>query len=143
MKCPIPNYCSRRLSFPVLLLYLQCPILNYCNMKDVYAFLTNKFHGILKDQVVVHAVCNLIGESFEPNFKGTNAFIVSQKVCDIFAKYDVTRYKTGDTGTCSIMTQELVSVLIEKGCFSLSQIQDECARLWFELYQAQYPQHMP
>lgn len=112
-------------------------------MMDVYSFLTNRFHDCTKDQVVVHAICNLTGEQFEPTFKGVTAFSVSRKVCGIFAKHGIMKRSTRDAGTCSLMTQELVVFLIEKGCFSLPQIQGECSRLWTGLYQARYPANMP
>lgn len=112
-------------------------------MENVYSYLTNKWHNQLKDQVILHAVCNLIQEPYDPCFNGVTAYGISSTACKIFSNYGQSEKTTGDISTCSLMVQNLVSLLIERGIFSESQIQTECARLWTELYQARYPQGMP
>lgn len=106
--------------------------------KTSLAFLTNEWHNNAKDQVVLHAICNLISEPYTPVLSGISSFAVSTTVCRLLSKYGFLTSPTDDIGTCSLLVQKLMNLLIEKGNFSKEQLQLEINRLFHSVYTGDY-----
>ncbi len=101
---------------------------------DVYSYLTNEWHNCEKDQVVIHAISDLIGMEYNPVLKGVTAFEISFKACSIFQKFGINKCPTNDIGTCSMLTQELVRHLIVSGIITDPQIRAQTQEVWTRLY---------
>lgn len=62
--------------------------------KTSLSFLTNEWHNNAKDQVVLHAIYNLLSEPYAPVLKGITPNDISTSVCNFAFK--VWRYKVSD-----------------------------------------------
>ena len=104
----------------------------------IYDYLTNDFHNPMKDQVLLHAVCNIIGIGYEPILQGISADNISLRICNVFFRYGVSRRGTGDIGTCSIMMQELIQFLLSKGIITEARLHAQIQEVWERLYREEY-----
>ena len=106
---------------------------------DTYDYLTNEWHNTLKDQVVVHAIFNLLGEKYEPILKGVRMDALSSAIRNRLSKYGVQFPIIRDMGTLSLKCKELAESLIRKGLFTESQLRAQTQELWEQLYRKEYP----
>lgn len=106
---------------------------------EIYEYLTNDFHNPMKDQVVLHAVCNITGIEYKPILQGIRADNISLNICKIFSRYGILKRCTGDIGTCSIMMQELVQYLISEDIITEDQLRAQIQEVWEQLYRKVYP----
>lgn len=108
------------------------------NNKHSLSFLTNEWHDNAKDQIVLHALCNLLGTEYIPVMKGITAEKISRSVCKLFSMYGMIKRPTGDIGTSSLLTQELLSMLIDKKIVTAESVQTEIVHLFNTVYDADY-----
>lgn len=101
-------------------------------------FLTSNVHNNSKDQVVLHAICNLVAEPYTPILKGVSAVSISSVACKMLSKTGVTKPTTQDIGTCSLLVQELMETLLMKGTFTKDTLQSEINKLFETVYTGDY-----
>lgn len=106
---------------------------------DIYDYLTNKWHNTAKDQVIVHAIFNLLGEEYEPVLHGVRMDVLSSKIRNGLSKYGVQFPIIRDIGTLSLKVKEMAELLISKGLFTEAQLRAQTQELWERLYQQEFP----
>ncbi|MCS2567226.1 hypothetical protein ACIXKX_18600 [Bacteroides fragilis] len=87
------------------------------------------FHSPTEDQIVLHAICNLLHKEYQPITQGVSAFDISSRICKILAEYEVKVCPTNDLGTCSCILQDLIDLLGERDILSNLQIESECLKV--------------
>lgn len=97
------------------------------------------FHAPTEDQIVLHAINNLLGKEYKPITVGVTPNAISRRICTLLREYGVTARPTGDVGTCSCLLQDLIDLLVGKGVLSLAQIEDETLKAAGEYPQACVP----
>lgn len=106
--------------------------------KTSLSFLTNEWHNNAKDQVVLHAIYNLLSEPYAPVLKGITPNDISTSVCKLLSKFGVIKSPTGDIGTCSMLVQMLMNLLLDKGYFTNNELQSEIHNLFRTVYNGDY-----
>lgn len=97
-------------------------------------FLMGGFCNPQKDQVLLHALCNLKKIPFTPNMGAESAYSISSKAQPIYTACKFPKAPTGDYGTCSFNLRELASLLISRGEISETQLDDEIVSLMSSVY---------
>lgn len=103
--------------------------------KFVFRNFRTGFHAPTEDQIVLHAICNLLGKNYIPINKGVTPNEISRRICSVLAEYGIQKRPTGDIGTCSYLLQDLIDYLSENGILPIQRIEDECLKVANE-----YPQ---
>lgn len=97
-------------------------------------FLTGDFCTPVKDQVLLHALCNLKSVPYAPNFGGISAASLSPYVVSLASKCGLGISSTGDYGTGSANVRSIASALLKRGIIVESQLEDEVFRLMTTVY---------
>lgn len=82
----------------------------------------------------MHAICNIINFPYQVIMYGITPNAISLYACKVFHEYGISKTSTGDVGTCSILIQELMNMLIAKGVFTKEQLQAEISKLFETTY---------
>lgn len=109
---------------------------------ELYSYLTNEWYSPLKDQILIHAVRELLGLPYTQITRGITTFNISSAVCSTFAHFSIGRQTTGDVGTCGVLTRELISYLISSNKLSEENIIEKVNEVWEREYKADFPKGM-
>lgn len=88
----------------------------------------------VKDQVLLHALSNVLSVPYEPIFKGIMAVNVSNKMQHVCLKYGISKPTTSDNGTCSFNLRDTIGILVSRGEVSESDLENEVAILLKTVY---------
>ena len=108
--------------------------------KFVFRNFREGFHAPTEDQIVLHAICNLLGKEYIPIRKGITPFVISRRICNLLKEYGIHKNPTWDFGTCSYLLQDLIEHLSGNGILPIQQIEAECLKVANEYPQDDIPQ---
>lgn len=97
-------------------------------------FLMGDFCSPVKDQVLLHALCNMKSVPYKPNFGGISAASLSPNVVKLASECGLTVSSTGDFGTGSANVRYIASELLKSGAIVESKLEDEISRLMTTVY---------
>lgn len=97
-------------------------------------FLMGDFRNPVKDQVLLHALCNLKSIPYTPNMGGISAESISPDVVRFANACGLSATPTPDFIECSRNVRSLASRLIERGDFGESELDNEIARIMSAVY---------
>lgn len=107
--------------------------------KFVFRNFRTGYHAPTEDQIVLHAICNLLGKEYHPVTKGVTPQEISRRICSVLSEYGIQKKPTGDVGTCSHLLQDLIDYLSDNGILPIRQIEDECLKVANEYPQSCIP----
>lgn len=102
--------------------------------KKTLSFLANGGYNSAKDQVVLHAICNIVAFPYQPIMNGITPNAISNYACKVFYIYGIRKQTTWDIGNCSVLIRELLNTLVTKGVVTLGQVQAEIDKLFETTY---------
>lgn len=97
-------------------------------------FLMRGFSNPTKDQVLLHALCELKGLSFKACMDGQSAETISAKAQPLYSLCGVDHPATTDYGTCSDSLRSTTAFLINRGDFTESELEDKVFILMRTVY---------
>lgn len=106
-------------------------------------YLADGMYDNAKDQIVLHAVCNLVSEPYVPVLRGITPNAISERACNLLSRLGVVKNPTGDIGTCSALVRSLMNISLDKGLFSKDELQGEVCKLMETTYAGEYIRTLP
>lgn len=122
----VPNYFA---NFAASLIFLSVMT------KFVFRNFREGYHAPTEDQIVLHAICNLLGKEYVPIKQGVTPLAISSRICLLLKEYGIHKNPTWDFGTCSHLLQDLIDHLSGSGILPIQRIEAECLKVADE-----YPQ---
>lgn len=105
-----------------------------------FDYFVNMWRTPIKDQVLLHAMYNLLGKNYEPILKGIQPNVISARAASLFSEFGIIKHSTGDFYTCSELTRELMSFLITGNLLKKEAFESEVLRLYREVYLPVWPE---